>query len=210
MSQRSHASLTSVKAIHLKVEYDAATDRLIYDRRLAPGSGSALYGLEVCRALDLPLGYLDRATVLRKTLAGWSAPTVSSYSSTVVVDACAVCQGTTKLEVHHIRPQVEAVKAEAEGFNMDAAGNLVCLCAGCHDDHHAGRLVIQGWQESSAGRTLLWSRPMSQVPSSEVTEDVKAWIREQRLLKIRVPTIQRMAKQIFGVEVTSSHIRSIK
>jgi DNA mismatch repair protein MutS len=203
------ASLTSVKAVHLKVEYDSVSDRLIYDRRLAPGSGSALYGLEVCRALDLPLGYLDRATVLRKTLAGWTAPTVSSYSSAVVVDACAVCQGTTKLEVHHIRPQAEAVKAAAEGFDLDAAGNLVCLCATCHDDHHAARLVIQGWQETSAGRSLIWSRPTTPLmPSSEVTEDVKAWIREQRLLKIRVPTIQRMAKQIFGVEITSNDIKS--
>jgi DNA mismatch repair protein MutS len=203
------ASLTSVKAVHLKVEYDSVSDRLIYDRRLAPGSGSALYGLEVCRALDLPLGYLDRATVLRKTLAGWTAPTVSSYSSSVVVDACAVCQGTTKLEVHHIRPQVEAVAAEAEGFDLDAAGNLVCLCATCHDDHHAARLVIQGWQETSAGRSLIWSRPTTPLmPSSEVKEDVKSWIREQRLLKIRVPTIQRMAKQIFGVEITAAQIKA--
>jgi DNA mismatch repair protein MutS len=203
------ASLASVKAVHLKVEYDATTDRLIYDRRLAPGSGSALYGLEVCRALDLPLGYLDRATSLRKTLAGWTAPTVSSYSSTVVVDACAVCQGTTKLEVHHIRPQADAVKAAAEGFDLNAAGNLVCLCATCHDDHHAARLVIQGWQETSAGRSLVWSRPTTPLmPSSEITEDVKTWIREQRLLKIRVPTIRRMAKQIFGVEITAAQIKA--
>lgn len=203
------SSLSSVKAVHLKVEYDAVTDRLIYDRRLAPGSGSALYGLEVCRALDLPLGYLDRATTIRKTLAGWTAPTVSSYSTAVVVDACAVCQGTTKLEVHHIRPQVDAVKAAAEGFDLDAAGNLVCLCATCHDDHHATRLVIQGWQETSTGRSLVWSRPVTpSIPSSDVKEDVKAWIREQRLLKIRVPTIQRMAKQIFGVEVTAAQIKS--
>jgi DNA mismatch repair protein MutS len=201
------ASLSSVKAVHLKVEYDSVSDRLIYDRRLAPGSGSALYGLEVCRALDLPLGYLDRATALRKTLAGWTAPTVSSYSSAVVVDACAVCQGTTKLEVHHIRPQADAVKAEAEGFDLNAAGNLVCLCATCHDDHHAARLIIQGWQETSAGRLLVWSRLQS---TSGLTEDVKAWIREQRLLKIRVPTIQRMAKQIFDVELSVTDIKTLK
>jgi hypothetical protein len=125
----------------------------------------------------------------------------------VVVDACAVCQGTTKLEVHHIRPQVEATTAAAEGVDLDAAGNLVCLCATCHDDHHAARLVIQGWQETSAGLILQWSRSQG---TSGIAEDVKAWVREQRLLKIRVPTIQRMAKQIFGVELSVSDIKTQK
>jgi len=39
------AGLRGVKAVHLKVHYDATADRLVYDRHLAPGSGSALYGL---------------------------------------------------------------------------------------------------------------------------------------------------------------------
>jgi DNA mismatch repair protein MutS len=201
------ASLSTVKAVHLKVTYDAATDRLIYDRALAPGSGSALYGLEVCRALDLPPAYLERATVLRKTLAGWTAPSVSTYSAATVVDACAVCGSGHRLETHHIRPQVDAVAAEAEGVDLDAAGNLVCLCDSCHDDHHAGRLEITGWQDTSTGRRLVWSRTQQ---GQGLTEDVKAWIREQRLLKIRVPTIKRMATQLFNCEITAADIKATK
>jgi DNA mismatch repair protein MutS len=213
-------ALEGVRAVHLRVHYDAATDRLVYDRHLAAGAGSALYGLEVCRALDLPLGYLDRATALRQTLAGWQAPHTSSYSTGAVVSACAICNaaGTAaRLEMHHIRPQADAVAAAAEGVAIHAPGNLACLCARCHDDHHAGVLVITGWEETSAGRRLVWSRPASAsggaagagVADPSLGDDVTAWIREQRRLKIRIPTIQRVAKQIFGVELTAKEVRAI-
>ena len=207
------AGLSGVRAVHLRVHYDATTDRLVYDRHLAPGAGSALYGLEVCRALDLPLGYLDRATALRKTLAGWQAPHTSSYSTGAVVSACAICSaaGTAaRLEMHHIRPQAERVAAAAEGTNIHAPGNLACLCARCHDDHHGGLLVITGWEDTSAGRRLVWSRPalISASAIIEIADDVTAWIREQRLLKIRIPTIQRVAKQIFGVDLSAKEIRA--
>jgi DNA mismatch repair protein MutS len=185
----------SVTSVHLKVHYDAASDTLVYDRSLAPGSGSALYGLEVCRALDLPAGYLDRATAIRKQLAGWVAPHRSAYTADAVIDACAVCGGSSGLEAHHIVPQVAG--------GTHTAGNLACLCATCHDDHHGGRLVIEGWEETSGGRRLRWSRPAVGALSDEVT----SWIKEQRLLKVRVPTIQRMAKQIFGQDLTVQQIK---
>jgi DNA mismatch repair protein MutS len=205
------AGLAGVRPYHLRVSYDAATDRLVYGRDLVAGAGSALYGLEVCRALDLPTGYLARAMALRQSLAGWEAPHTSTYSAGAVVSACAVCGGSTGLEMHHIRPQAEAAAAAAEGVNIHAPGNLVCLCAGCHDDHHAGRLIVTGWQETSAGRRLVWERrPVSAATGTEETEEVVAWVREQRRKKIRVATIQRVAKQIFGVDLTEAAVRAIR
>jgi DNA mismatch repair protein MutS len=206
------AALAGVKPMHLKVHYEAATDRLIYDRTLTPGSGSALYGLEVCRALDLPTGYLERATALRKALAGWQAPTTSNYSAGVVVDACAACGSTAGLETHHIVPQASAATASAAGYDINAPGNLVCLCAACHDDHHAGRLVIQRWVDTSAGRRLQFTRPVASTEAETVTPpaELEAWVREQKRLRIRVPTILRMAKQIHGVDVTEKWVRSVR
>jgi len=204
------AALASVKAVHLKVTYDAAADRLIYDRHLAAGAGSALYGLEVCRALDLPPGYLERATVLRKGLAGWTAPHTSVYSAGAVVEKCAVCGSSDKLEMHHIVHQADAAAAATEGFDIHSPGNLACLCAVCHDDHHGGRLVIQGWQDTSAGRSLLWSRPSAAKATTEAASDeIASWIREQRMLRIRIDTIRRMAKQIFGLEITTAEIKAV-
>ena len=193
------AGLSGVRAAHLKVHYDAVADRLVYDRALAPGSGSALYGLEVCRALDLPVDYLDRAVSLRKALEGWKAPQVSAYSTAVAVVACEVCKGVQGLETHHIRHQAEGAPV---GFQMHGPGNLVALCTKCHDDHHGGRLVIEGWSDTSAGRILVWNRPV------EAESEAANWIREQRRLKIRIPTIQRVAKQLFGLELTAAQIRA--
>jgi DNA mismatch repair protein MutS len=187
----------AVRAMHLRVSYDAATDQLIYDRRLESGPGSALYGLEVCRALDLPHGYLDRATAIRNQLAGAVVPHRSVYSADVVMDRCSVCAGKHGLEAHHIQHQA------AGGDNK--AGNLVCLCTRCHDDHHGGRLVIEGWKETATGRILAWNRPV--VAAQE--DDVKSWVREQKRLKIRVATIQRVAKQKFGADLTGQYIKSV-
>ena len=195
---------SGVRAVHLKVHYEPATDRLVYDRALAAGAGSALYGLEVCRALDLPVDYLERAMSLRKALAGSVVASQSTYSTGAVVDRCAVCGSSQKLETHHIHHQ-------ANGGGHDT-GNLVCLCDLCHDDHHAGRLVITGWEDTSAGRRLRWSRPSVIGADVEggVSEEVVAWTREQRRLKIRVATIQRMAKQIFDVALTEKWIRGCR
>jgi DNA mismatch repair protein MutS len=207
------AGLAGVRAVHLKVHYDAATDRLVYDRTLAAGAGSALYGLEVCRALDLPAGYLERAMVLRSALAGEGAVRTSVYSTGAVVDRCGVCGSRDRLEMHHIRPQAEAAAAAAEGVSIHAAGNLVCLCAACHDDHHGGTLVIKGWEDTSAGRRLVWNRVDTVVAvygSVGPSDEVIAWVREQRGRKIRVATIQRMAKQIFGCDLADKQIRSIR
>jgi len=199
------AGLSGVRAAHLKVHYDAAADRLVYDRSLAAGSGSALYGLEVCRALDLPVDYLDRAMALRKALAGWQAPTGSVYSAATVVAACAMCSASgsaARLETHHIQHQADG--------GGDEAANLVCLCAACHDDHHAGRLTIQGWEDTSAGRRLRWSRPAAAATAEGLTEEVTAWIREQRRLKVRPSVIQRMALQLFGCSLTEKAVRAVR
>jgi DNA mismatch repair protein MutS len=201
-------SLGGVRAYHLKVHYDATTDHLVYDRTLAQGSGSALYGLEVCRALDLPMAYLERATALRQSLAGWQAPKVSSYSPDVVLDACSVCKSTKGLEAHHIHPQADVKTLIAEGVQLHGTGNLACLCTTCHDDHHAGRLEIKGWEDTSAGRRLIWSR--IEQKESGADPEITAWVREQRRMKIRIATIQRMAKQIFGVELTDKFVRGTR
>lgn len=191
-----------VRLAHLRVHYDAETDRLIYDRDMAPGAGSALYGLEVCRALDLPVDFLERARAIRQGLAGAEAAVTSAYrtgGAAAVRDQCAVCGSAAQLEMHHIQHQA------AGGGHT--AGNQVCLCAKCHDAHHAGTLTILGWEETSTGRRLVWSAAAA---SAGLSDEVREWVRDQRRQKIRIATIQRMARQIFGVEMSDKEIRAIK
>ena len=123
---------------------------------------------------------------------------------------CGVCGSSAGLETHHIRPQADAEAAKVEGFDLNAPGNLVCLCAGCHDDHHAGRLTIEGWQDTSAGPRLVWRHTDGGGGAASPSEEVIAWIRDQRRLKVRIATIQRMTKQIFDVEVTDKEVRGIR
>jgi hypothetical protein len=105
------------------------------------------------------------------------------------------------LETHHIIPQ-----ASGGGHTP---GNLVCLCSACHDAHHGGQLNIVKWEENSvasSGRSLKWER-VSVDESGEREAELIVWIKEQKLLGIRVPTIQKMAKQMFGVSVTARFIQ---
>ena len=64
--QRLTDSMLMIK--HLKVIYDEEKDILVYDRKLADGSGSALYGLEVCKAMDMKPSFIHNAHVIRKEL----------------------------------------------------------------------------------------------------------------------------------------------
>jgi hypothetical protein len=48
----------------------------------------------------------------------------------------------------------------------------------------------------------------SEKSGNSLSTDVQQWIQEQRLLKIRVPVIQRMAKQMFGVDLTVKQIKT--
>jgi DNA mismatch repair protein MutS len=56
---------------HLTVHYDAESGKLVYDRRLKEGAGTALYGLEVCKSLYLPVAFIDRAYEIRKKYGGY-------------------------------------------------------------------------------------------------------------------------------------------
>jgi len=133
--------------LHLRVRREA-DGKLIYDRTLQPGAGTALYGLEVARAMGLPMALMDRAAILRRRLAGESsledAP-ASRWNSDIRRIACEVCGGAAQasLEVHHIQQRAHG------GGNQ--ARNLAVLCALCHDKHHAGEITVGPLRQTSDG-----------------------------------------------------------
>ena len=147
-----------VKNYHLTVHSDPSRSVLIYDRKLHPGCGSPMYGLEVCRGLDMDSGFLASAFAFRrKYYSDDGKARISAYNATVVVSACAVCGSKEGLETHHIIPQ-----ASADARGMVGAGkhknvreNLAVLCDACHTKHHHGMLEIQGWVATTSGRMLV-------------------------------------------------------
>jgi DNA mismatch repair protein MutS len=151
----------AVRPYHLSV-HPSPTHHgtLVYDRKLRAGTGSPMYGLEVCRGLDMDADFLATAFTFRKRLfdeAG--APKASRYNATVVVQACEVCGGHPELETHPIVHQAvaDARGRIAPGTSKHVTGNLAVLCGACHGKHHKGLLEIKGWVETSTGRKLTWA-----------------------------------------------------
>lgn len=149
---------TNLQIYHLHVDYDPVTKKLIYDRSLRPGSGSSLYGIEVARAMDLPLSFIEQAHAIRHELLGSTAQKdaiSSEWNSHIVRRSCELCSAnvTKELEVHHIEPRSLANKDGIlpNGQHMNSVSNLIVICQACHDKHHAGNVIIEPLVQTSDG-----------------------------------------------------------
>ena len=147
----------SVRACHMHVDMDE-DGVLTYDRRLRPGSGNALYGLEVCRALSMPPSFLKYAQAVRHRVLGTPnalvSPQASRYNANVFMHRCAVC-GKAATETHHILPQKDAdIHGRIGAIPVHAKYNLVPLCDTCHKKEHHGHLSIMGFEMTSRGARL--------------------------------------------------------
>lgn len=147
------ASNPSVKSYHLTVHSDIERGLLVYDRKLKLGTGSPMYGLEVCRGLDMDSEFLTSAFAIRKALFADNGERLSKYNAELVVQKCGVCGGRTELETHHIVQQAAADSTGriAPGKHKNSKTNLVVLCSACHNAHHNGMLEITGWEATSHG-----------------------------------------------------------
>jgi DNA mismatch repair protein MutS len=183
--------LNNVNAFHLSVTFDPVVNRLIYDRKLKSGNGSTLYGLEVCKSLDLDPEFLSLANAVRQNLVKIhkdilpSTSNMNKYNKDVYVDKCQVCGNHAK-EVHHITQQKDADdKGYIGNFHKDAKFNLVCLCDVCHNKVHHGNLEIFGYTHTSDGVILNYSqkRDDSVLDESAVKDYMKALIKSSPHIK---------------------------
>lgn len=138
--------LPGISVWHLRVIREGG--KLIYDRTLQPGSGSATYGLEVARAMGLPVELMNRAYAIRRQLGGEAAADEapsSSWNTGIKRQACEHCGAAVvrDLEVHHIDE-----RANGGGNHIR---NLVVLCEKCHDKHHSKEIEILPLTQTSEG-----------------------------------------------------------
>ena len=139
---------------HLAVHPDLEKGTLVYDRSLRKGCGSPMYGLEVCRGLDMDAEFLSSAFAFRKRFFGGNGKArPSRYNASVIVDNCTICGSNTDLETHHLVPQAQG-RQLSPGKNVHSEENLAVLCEDCHTKHHRGLLTIQGWVQTTHGRVL--------------------------------------------------------
>ena len=186
---------------HLDVYFDQALDALVYNRKLKPGQGSQIYGLEVCKSLDMDPEFIKLAFDIRNKCAAHKLlPQPTRYNASVHVNTrCGACSCLISTaggkEVHHIAPQH---LANAEGLIGDGGlkkhspGNLVTLCTKCHDLVHSGEINIIGHVSTSKGRKLKIDRQTKQSAHSTVSESDIALILELS----KKMTVQKVFKEL--------------
>ena len=152
-------NLSNVKCYHLAVKYNKKTKILEYTRKLQNGSGSAIYGLEVCRAMDLNTEFLELANTIRNEYNGQTVNLVSkqtsNYNKSIFMDNCEICKINKSEETHHIEEQQYADK---DGFiqhiHKNKKCNLVALCKDCHKKITFGKMITKNKIMTSEGIKL--------------------------------------------------------
>lgn len=151
--------LSQVVSVHLSISYDSAEDKLIFGRKLQPGSGSSIYGLEFAESLHIDKDFMKRAQSIRKELAKdyqelelLTKKQRSKYHSDLYLSTCAICKQMVE-DTHHIIPQEVADEmGNIDGrFHKNHKYNLLPLCKECHNKVHDGDLIIRGFVMTSHG-----------------------------------------------------------
>ena len=135
----------------MSVIYDKERDMLVYDRKLKDGPGNSMYGLEVCKSLNLPQDFLDMAYEIRMKYHPEGSSILSlktsRYNTKKIVGMCEKC-GKPGKEVHHLQYQKDAnsngliVNSDGILFKNDLA-NLLTLCESCHDSIHKKNVKLK-------------------------------------------------------------------
>ena len=147
-------ALDKLTMYHMSVIFDKANNKLIYDRKLKSGAGESMYGLEVCKSLNLPTSFLDRAHDLRikynKMYNNVLANDTSKYNAKKIRDVCELCKTRVGTEVHHLDYQKDAaannyIEGPDRNFHKNHVANLINICEDCHQKIHKtkGKFVIK-------------------------------------------------------------------
>ena len=145
-------SLETVKLKHMSVIYDKKQDKLVYDRKLKDGPGNSMYGLEVCKSLNLPQHFLDAAYEIRMKYHPQGASLLSlktsRYNSKKLVGMCERCRENVGKEVHHLQYQKDAdsngIITNSDGIlHKNTLANLLTLCEACHDEIHKNNTKLK-------------------------------------------------------------------
>lgn len=216
--------LQNVKSVHLSVVHDEVNNRLIYDRKLQPGSGEKIYGYIVAKYIIQNNNFMDLVVDIKNELL--NVTTVkdiesSKYNANVYVKACGVCGVNTKdkiYDTHHINFQMDC----EDGFvkdkphvPMNSEANLVVLCKECHVNVHKGLINISGYLDTTDGPILQYKI----VDNTDDKTHKKSKVDETKInyilgLKLENPKItnKRMVieyKNKFDESISATTIRKI-
>jgi len=133
----------------MSVIYDREKDMLVYDRKIKDGAGTNMYGLEVCKSLNLPEDFLNAAHEIRSKYfpeqgnSSLLSLKTSHYNAKKLVSLCEKCGENMGTEVHHLQHQnianIDGIienTVENTIFHKNHPANLLTLCEKCHNEIH--------------------------------------------------------------------------
>ena len=146
-----------LKIFHIHISI--IDNKIIYDRKLKEGQGSNIYGIEVCKSLDLPSNFMINAEKIKKEIMGINNNLVelktSNYNSSIYMDICNVCKKNKSVDTHHINYQsLSDDNGFFENYHKNIKHNLIPICKECHDKEHNGIINIEGFKQTSNGIEL--------------------------------------------------------
>jgi DNA mismatch repair protein MutS len=150
----------SIQICHLSV--NIRNHDIIFERKLMPGSGSDLYGLEVAKTILEDDLLIDDAFEIRNKFLDKQNSVLgkkkSIYNAKKIIKKCEICSSTKNLETDHIIPQCDA---DSSGFlksvghhHKNEEYNLAILCKECHLKKTLGKITINGYKDSLNGKFL--------------------------------------------------------
>jgi len=134
--------LDKLKLMHMTVKYDKKNNKLSYNRKLKEGSGDTMYGLEVCKSLNIPDDFLSRAHEIRNKYNISSNNILMSdgshFNKKKIKKKCEKCNENMGEEIHHLQHQVNANNSNSyiKSFHKDHVANLINVCEKCHNEFH--------------------------------------------------------------------------
>lgn len=151
---------SDLKICHLSITQNG--NEFVFDRKLKEGPFHSLYGLEICKSLNLSESFLDFAYNIRNNLLKTKSSISlkkSKYNSSVFYNNhCQVCNDNnkhTKFHIHHI---LEQELADSNGYigliHKNDKFNLVTLCESCHKKVHNKEIEIYGYTLTNNGLKL--------------------------------------------------------
>jgi 5-methylcytosine-specific restriction endonuclease McrA len=121
-----------------------------------------MYGLEVCKSLNLPKSFLQRAHDIRIKY-NPNASTIltdktSHYNKKKIVGMCEMCNEERSTEVHHLAHQKNASMKNdyIDSFHKNHPANLMSICESCHKKFHdSDNNVNHRLKKTMSGQTIV-------------------------------------------------------
>ena len=141
--------LNSIIIKHLKVAYNHEKDMLVYDRKLQDGPGESIYGLEVCKSLNMNHEFLNRCYEIRNKYINNKNNILlmktSKHNKTKIRNICEFCNVKIGTEIHHLQYQKDANQNDYihNSFHKNHPANLASICEECHQKIHSLNLVYE-------------------------------------------------------------------